>query len=129
MDTLLARLHATITRLRGPGGCPWDCRQTPQSMKKYLLEETKELAEAIEEGDADHVREELGDLFFILTMLAVLYEERGDFTLGDSLQDIQAKMVRRHPHVFGDAPTPTIEEQRRLWEAIKADEKDPSPAP
>ncbi len=123
MNTLLAQLHATIVRLRGPAGCPWDCRQTPQSMKKYLMEEATELAEAIEEEDAAHVQEELGDLFFILTMLTVLYEERGDFTLSDCLQGIQGKMVRRHPHVFADAPTPTVEEQRRLWEEIKAGEK------
>jgi len=99
MHDLLSQLHATVQRLRGPGGCPWDQRQTPRSMKKYLLEEATELAEAIERDDPTHVREEIGDLLFILTMLAVLHEESGAFTLADTLRDIQEKMVRRHPHV------------------------------
>lgn len=117
------RLLAIIRDLRGDPGCPWDKKQTSLSLKKYLIEESAELAEAIEGGDADHVREELGDLFFILAMLAAIHEEQGDFTLAAALAGINAKMVRRHPHVFAGAPVAGDEELRRQWEAIKAAEK------
>ncbi len=121
------RLLEIIAKLRGPSGCPWDQRQTPQSIKKYLLEEANELAEAIDQGDASHICEEIGDLFYILTMLTAMADEAGRFTCADALQAICSKMIRRHPHVFGDQPTGSDEELRRQWEAIKAaEQQDPS---
>lgn len=112
-----------VTRLRGEGGCPWDQKQTPESMTKYLLAECRELVEAVESGDPAAVREESGDLLFILAFLVRLYEERGDFSWGEVCAEVHAKMVRRHPHVFGDAKAGTEEELRRQWAAIKAEEK------
>ncbi len=124
----LARLLAIVDRLRGEDGCPWDRRQTPESLKKYLLEETAELAEAIDSGDIDHIREEIGDLFFILAMLTAMFRERGLFAASDALDDIAAKMIRRHPHVFAGRPAGSEQELRQQWEAIKADEKKNSPS-
>lgn len=112
-----------IATLRGEGGCPWDRRQTPQSLSAYLLEECGELAEAIASGDAEAVREESGDLLFILLFLIRLYEEEGFFDLAGVCAEVHAKMVRRHPHVFADAPLGDEESLRRQWAAIKAAEK------
>ena len=117
------RLRDIIRDLRGEPGCPWDKKQTGQSLKKYLLEESNELAEALDSGDTNHVREEIGDIFFILTMLTDIHEEQGDFTLLDVLAEINAKMVRRHPHVYAGAAIGSEEELRRQWESIKAAEK------
>jgi uncharacterized protein YabN with tetrapyrrole methylase and pyrophosphatase domain len=126
-----AALSALVRRLRGPGGCPWDRKQTAQSLKKYLLEESAELAEAIENGDPAHICEETGDLFFILTLLAAIFEEQGEFTADDALRSICDKMIRRHPHVFAaadnDAPLDE-DELRASWEAIKALERKNSSA-
>ena len=119
----LARLLAIVDRLRGRDGCPWDRKQTPLSLKKYLLEETAELAEAIDSGDPGHIREEIGDLFFILAMLSAMYREQNLFSAADALHDITEKMIRRHPHVFAGQATGNEQELRRQWEAIKADEK------
>ncbi len=119
----LTRLLDIVARLRGDGGCPWDRRQTPASIKKYLLEETRELAEAIDGSDPEHIREEIGDLFFILTMLTTMYEEQGHFGIDETLAGIAEKMVRRHPHVFAGMKTGTEQELRRQWEEIKAGEK------
>ncbi|NOX79908.1 MAG: nucleotide pyrophosphohydrolase [Deltaproteobacteria bacterium] len=119
----LTRLLDIVTRLRGDDGCPWDRRQTPASIKKYLLEETRELAEAIDGSDPEHIREEIGDLFFILTMLTTMYEEQGHFGIDETLAGIAEKMVRRHPHVFAGMKTGTEQELRRQWEEIKAGEK------
>lgn len=112
-----------ITILRGEGGCPWDRRQTPQSMAAYLLEECGELAEAIASGEVEAVREESGDLLFILLFLIRLYEEEGLFDLAGVCAAVHAKMVRRHPHVFAGAPLGDEESLRRQWAAIKAAEK------
>ncbi|WP_456384545.1 MazG nucleotide pyrophosphohydrolase domain-containing protein [Desulfolithobacter sp.] len=116
------RLKDIIARLRSADGCPWDRRQTPQSLKKYLLEEAAELADAIEEDDPAHVCEEIGDLFYILGMLNAMYADRGDFTASEALSSICKKMIRRHPHVFGDSPTGDDAALRRQWEAIKKKE-------
>ncbi len=119
-----SRLFSIITRLRDPeGGCPWDIKQTPASIRKYLLEESRELAEAIDNGDENHIREELGDLYFIFAMLCTMYEERGAFTLEEVCGTISDKMVRRHPHVFGDARVGSLREMEEQWEAIKRQEK------
>lgn len=117
------RLRDIIARLRAADGCPWDQRQTPESLKKYLLEETEELAQAIDRGEPACVCEEIGDLFYILGMLTAMYTEQGSFTATDALSSICEKMIRRHPHVFADAAIGDDEALRRQWEAIKADEK------
>ncbi len=122
-DSQCSRLLEIITRLRGKNGCPWDIKQTPESIKKYLLEESRELAEAIDSGDEDHIREELGDLFFIFAMLCTLYQEKGCFTLQDVCNDICEKMIRRHPHVFSNTPVGSLKEMEEQWEAIKQEEK------
>jgi MazG family protein len=108
-----------VKRLRGPGGCPWDAQQTPETLKTYVLEEAYELVEALDSGDPGQVKEELGDLLLHLVFLSNLYEERGDFTLAAVTAGIAAKMIHRHPHVFGDAQAETQEELRRLWQQAK----------
>jgi uncharacterized protein YabN with tetrapyrrole methylase and pyrophosphatase domain len=114
------RLQAIIATLRSERGCPWDRKQTPETIKKYLLEESRELAEAIETGDHLHIREELGDLFYILFMLTKMHEEKQLFTADDVLNDICEKMIRRHPHVYSGVKAGNDEELRLQWEAIKA---------
>jgi len=111
-----------ITRLRAPDGCPWDQKQTPQSFKPYILEEAHELAEAVDHGDPDHIREELGDLLFQVAFLNRLYEEAGHFDMNDVLSGIIAKMIRRHPHVFADTAVTSEAALRRQWNEIKASE-------
>ena len=117
------RLGFIVKTLRGSHGCPWDQKQTAESLKKYLLEETVELAEAIDQGDPAHICEESGDLFFILTLLAAIFEEKNAFTVNDALESICRKMIRRHPHVFENSESLSEEELRASWEAIKACEK------
>lgn len=116
-------LFDVILQLRGAEGCPWDKRQTPESLRKYLLEESSELAEAIDSGNGDDICEEIGDLFYILTLLTIIHEERGDFTCQDVLAGITEKMIRRHPHVFAGGRTGTESELRQQWRAIKEQEK------
>jgi tetrapyrrole methylase family protein / MazG family protein len=109
-----------IARLRGPDGCPWDRAQTKPDIGRYLIEEAYEVLDALE-GPPEHLREELGDLLFQILFLARMAEEAGEFTTADLLAEIIAKMVRRHPHVFGDAKADSIEEVRTTWERIKTD--------
>lgn len=116
-------LYAIIQRLRGPDGCPWDQKQSPETIKKYLLEETEELAGAMSGSDHQHICEEIGDLYFILTMIARIYEDAGQFTLQDIFKSINTKMIRRHPHVFGGMTTGSESELKEQWESIKAQEK------
>ncbi len=116
-------LDLIIRTLRGSQGCPWDQKQTPESLKKYLLEETRELVEAIDQGDSAHICEEIGDVYFILHLLTLLYEEQDKFTADDALNGIINKMVRRHPNVFEHSTNATEEELREQWERIKAEEK------
>ncbi|MDR1507039.1 MAG: nucleoside triphosphate pyrophosphohydrolase [Treponema sp.] len=97
-----SRLCGIVARLRGPGGCPWDREQRPETLRGSLVEETYECIEAIDEKDGSHVKEELGDLFLLATMISRMYEESGDFTAADALNDVSQKLIRRHPHVFGD---------------------------
>jgi XTP/dITP diphosphohydrolase len=103
--------------------CAWKRGQTHRSLARYLLEETHETLEAIDTGDAAHLREELGDLLLQVYFHAVIAEETGEFTLDDVAADITAKMRRRNPHVFGDEVGGTPEEINEAWEAIKATEK------
>jgi MazG family protein len=120
---------AIVRRLRGPGGCPWDAQQTPETLKTYVLEEAYELIEALDSRDPGKIKEELGDLLLHLVFLSDLYEERGNFSLTEVTAGIAAKMVHRHPHVFGDAKAETQEELRRLWQEAKAQEGKPAAVP
>lgn len=119
----LERARNVIDRLLAPDGCPWDKEQTPESMCDYLVEECFELVEAIRSGKTVDIREELGDVAFILLFLGRLYEDRKEFTLADALDNNAAKMVRRHPHVFGETTFDSRDEQLREWERIKRAEK------
>jgi tetrapyrrole methylase family protein/MazG family protein len=112
-----------MRRLRGPGGCPWDAEQTHESLKRYLLEESYEVIEAIDNNDPLHLKEELGDLMLQPIFHAAIAEENGEFTMDDVLETICDKLVLRHPHVFGDKVIRTANEQLENWERIKKEEK------
>jgi len=112
-----------MIRLRSPGGCPWDRKQTPQSLKPFLIEECYEVVDALEEGSPEKVKEELGDLLFQIIFHARIAEERGEFTIGDVISATIDKMTRRHPHVFGSQELSTEEEVLENWEEIKKTEK------
>jgi len=111
-----------VNRLRAPDGCPWDQKQTPQTFKQYLVEETHELLEAINDDNPSHIREELGDLLFQVIFLNNLYQEKNLFTLPEVIDSISAKMIRRHPHVFGNQAIESEQDLRRQWQAIKNQE-------
>jgi len=117
------RLVEIMERLRGREGCPWDRKQTRDSLKPYLIEEAYEVLEAIEEKDADKLKEELGDLLYQILFHAQISKESGEFDIEDILAASCEKMVRRHPHVFGDRKADTAEEVLKQWEAIKKEEK------
>jgi len=119
-------LVALMARLRSPSGCPWDREQTYATLAPMLLEEAYEGFEAVEaarEGRASELRAELGDLLFQIIFYAQIAAERGEFTIDEVVGEIHAKMVRRHPHVFGEEQTTDTAEVLRNWEAIKAAEK------
>lgn len=122
---LFQELEGLVQTLRSERGCPWDQRQTTASLKKYLLEEAAELAEAIDRDDGQHIAEEAGDLYFVLALLLRICEEQGRCSSAAALASICAKMRRRHPHVFAadGRPMPSDEQLRRQWERIKAEEK------
>jgi len=117
------RLVAIMRQLRAPGGCPWDAEQTHESLKRYLLEECYEVIEAIDTKDPDHLKEELGDLMLQPVFHAAIAEESGAFTLDDVIDTICDKLIRRHPHVFGELKIRTADEQVENWEKIKKNEK------
>jgi tetrapyrrole methylase family protein/MazG family protein/ATP diphosphatase len=119
---LCSELIAIIRRLRAPDGCPWDREQTPQSVRKYILEEAYELSEAICQKDAREVMEELGDLIFLLLFVAELYQEEKLFSLPEALISIREKMIRRHPHIFGDVKVEGTADVVANWQAIKSQE-------
>jgi XTP/dITP diphosphohydrolase/tetrapyrrole methylase family protein/MazG family protein len=116
-------LLKTVERLRAPDGCPWDREQTHESLTRCLLEETAELIDTIDEKDFDHMREELGDVLLQVVMHAQLAKEAGHFDFGDVAADINAKLIRRHPHVFGESKADTTEKVLVQWAAIKEEEK------
>ncbi|PKL25067.1 MAG: nucleoside triphosphate pyrophosphohydrolase [Spirochaetae bacterium HGW-Spirochaetae-3] len=113
------RLYDIFVRLRSPEGCPWDREQTPVSIRGNLIEEAYECVEAINDGDIDHIKEEIGDVILVATMMAVIYEESGAFTTTEALDTISDKLVRRHPHVFADAEADTPDAVLRQWNDIK----------
>ncbi len=116
-------LLALMRRLRAPGGCPWDREQTRSSLKPYIIEEAYEVTEAIDSGNVDHIKEELGDLLLQVVFVSQMAEEAGEFTMADVIQGISDKLVRRHPHVFGDEIRETARDVLNNWEAIKVEEK------
>jgi tetrapyrrole methylase family protein/MazG family protein len=116
-------LYDVIARLRGPGGCPWDQEQTPLSLRGDLLEETYECVEAIDEKDPAHIREELGDLYLLVTMLSYMHQQEGLFTVAETLEGIGEKLVRRHPHVFGETKVKDSAEVLRNWAKIKVEQE------
>jgi MazG family protein len=117
------RLVEIMTTLRGPNGCPWDKQQDFNSLKPMLVEEVYEVLEAIEHNDFDGLSEELGDLLLHVIFPAQLGKEAGQFDINTVIEKISEKLVRRHPHVFGDETASTPEEVIKNWEAIKAQEK------
>jgi MazG family protein len=116
---LFERLLEIMARLRGPGGCPWDREQTPESLKPFLIEEAYEVLEAIESGRAAALEEELGDLLFQVVFHAHIAAERREFTVVEVLRRLIDKMTTRHPHVFGQASVDTPDQALVQWERIK----------
>jgi tetrapyrrole methylase family protein / MazG family protein len=121
----LADLVAIVDRLLGPGGCPWDQAQTHESLKRHLLEETYEVFEAIDSGDRDALREELGDLILQPVMHGQISSAAGGFNTEDAARGIVDKLIRRHPHVFGDVSVADADEVLKNWDQIKQTEKGP----
>jgi MazG family protein len=126
------RLVDIMRRLRAPDGCPWDREQTPASLRPFVLEETYEVLEAIESGSPAHLCEELGDFLFEAVFLAQMSEEAGDFAVGDAIDAICDKLVRRHPHVFARTdghPPLTSNQVIEKWETLKAREREAAGLP
>ncbi len=119
----VARARAIMAILRGPEGCPWDREQSLETLRPHLIEEAYEVLDAIASGDADHHAEELGDLLLQILFHCQLREEEGAFSLDDVAQGLADKLIRRHPHVFGDVRADSSAEVLRNWEAIKKEEK------
>ncbi len=127
MSRAVDELVAIMDRLREPGGCPWDAEQTLETLQGYLLEEAYEAVDAAASGDPEKLREELGDLLLEIVFMARIAKENGWFTLDDVARGISEKMIRRHPHVFGDRSVTGAEEVTRNWEAIKEAEREGEP--
>jgi MazG family protein len=118
-----AKLVALQARLRGPNGCPWDRQQTHQSLRKFLIEETYEVLDAMESSEPRKFASELGDLLLQVVFHSILAEETGAFAISDVIESIHTKMVRRHPHVFGEAKAKDSAAVLKNWEQIKAEER------
>ena len=114
-------------RLRAPGGCPWDREQTLESLRAYVLEEAYEVIQAIELGDTDGLVEELGDFLFQVVFISQIASEEGKFGIGDVTQRLHDKLIRRHPHVFGEKKAKDADEALRTWNAEKLKEKKGKP--
>ncbi len=112
-----------IEKLRAPDGCPWDRKQTAESLRKSLMEECDEAIEAVDKKDDENLCEELGDVLLVVGMIARIKEEEGKFNISDVLSGVNAKLIRRHPHVFGDAKASSPEEVLKLWNQVKEEEK------
>ena len=119
----VCRLHTIMQTLRGPDGCPWDALQTTASLKPFLLEEVYELLEALDGGNPDQIRDELGDVLLQIVFHAQIFAEQAHFDLADVAEAISDKLERRHPHVFGDIVESEIPALNRQWARIKAAEK------
>ena len=119
----LKDLEEIVSILRAPGGCPWDCEQTHESLRRDLLEESYEVVEAIDEGSLPHLQEELGDVLLQVVFHADIEREAGTFTLDDVADGICKKLIYRHPHVFGDVTVSGTGEVLKNWETLKRREK------
>lgn len=119
----LAGLRGIVERLFSPDGCPWDQAQTPETLGTYFIEESYELVDAIEGGNPDEIREELGDVLAHVFMQTSVAQQAGDFSVEDVVEYSARKLVRRHPHVYGDVDTDSPEEIERIWEEIKTQER------
>lgn len=119
----LQELVGLMRRLRGAGGCPWDKKQTPETLKTYIIEEAYELVDAIESGLPERICDELGDLLFQIVFQAQIFAERGLFDLAEVIERVHQKMTIRHPHVFGDKRVSTAEQVKRQWVSIKKQTK------
>jgi tetrapyrrole methylase family protein/MazG family protein len=122
-NTAFDTLMELMRRLRAPGGCPWDAEQTHESLKRYLLEETYEVMEAIDAGSVPMMKEELGDLLLQVVFHAVIAEESGKFDMNGIIETLNDKLIRRHPHVFADLEVKDIDQLIENWEKIKKKEK------
>ncbi|MDR0315523.1 MAG: nucleoside triphosphate pyrophosphohydrolase [Treponema sp.] len=120
-------LYDVVVRLRGPGGCPWDREQNPVSLRGDLIEETYECIEAIDEKDPGHIREELGDIFLLAVMISYMHEQEGIFSVSDVLRNVSEKLVRRHPHVFGELQVRDSAEVLDNWARIKVEQEGRGP--
>lgn len=123
MNDKFKELVDIVKKLRSPEGCPWDREQDLYSIKNHFLEEAFELVDALDNEDIPNIREELGDIFFHVIFHSVMAEEEGKFTLKDVISEVNEKLVRRHPHVFGDMGEIDTEEVVVNWDKIKAEEK------
>ena len=120
-------LYDVVARLRAPDGCPWDREQTPASLRGDLIEETYECIEAIGEQNPPHIQEELGDIFLLATMISYMHEEEGLFSVADVLQAVSEKLIRRHPHVFGETTVSGSAEVLDNWAKIKVEQEGRKP--
>ena len=123
-ESVFRELLEIMARLRGPDGCPWDKEQTMEDLGRYIREEAEEVAQAVDAGDRREIAEELGDLLFNVLHAARIGEEEGAFDIKDVLAGVRDKIVRRHPHVFGDAKASTTDEVLEHWERVKAAERE-----
>lgn len=122
------KLIDVVAKLRSPnGGCPWDLAQTPESLIPYVIEEAYEVVDAIRCADENAIAEELGDLLLQVVLQAQIANESGQFTIKEVTEGITEKLIRRHPHVFGDVAVESVEQVRQNWEQIKAAEKEKTP--
>lgn len=123
MEKHFRELVNIVKKLRAPDGCPWDRQQTLYSLKEYLIEEVFELVDAIDKKDIDNIKEELGDLLLHVILHSTIAEEENLFTLNDVIKSISEKLIRRHPHVFGDTKVESSDDVMVNWEKIKKEEK------
>ena len=123
MKNLFADLVETFSILRGPNGCPWDKKQTHESLIKNMREEAEELVAAIEKKDVENMKEELGDVLLQVLLHAQIAKEEGFFTIDDVMQGLYDKLHRRHPHVFGNVKAASAEEALAVWKEMKKKEK------
>ncbi len=119
VETAFGKLYEIVKRLRAPDGCPWDLKQDPYTIRTNLIEEAYECVSAIEEQDDENLEEELGDLLLVVTMIAYMKEQEGRLQMTRVLKHICSKLIRRHPHVFGDAKKKTPDEVVEQWNHIK----------
>lgn len=112
-------LCSVIEKLRAPEGCPWDRKQTAHTLSADMIEEVYEAVDAIRENDDEHLKEELGDVYLLVTMISYIKQQEGSFQISDVLDGISEKLIRRHPHVFSDAQADNPEEVKELWDNIK----------